>query len=128
MSVLNIVLIVLSMTFLVNFGDIHSAFGFENINYGFAFVLLTYLFLPFIGTVTGLITNFISRKAEYGADNHAVKEGYGAELISALKVLSREDFADLSPAKIIVLLTYSHPPMVDRFLNIEKQMAKLKSE
>ena len=125
MSILNMVLIVLSMTFLVNFNDIHTAFGFDTMNYGFAFIMLTYLFLPFIGTFTGLITNFISRKAEYNADNHAVKEGYGADLISALKILSREDFADLSPAKIIVLLTYSHPPMVDRILNIEKQMEKL---
>lgn len=127
MSVMNIILIVLSMTFLVNFGDIHSAFGFDHMNYGFAFILLTYLFLPFIGTVMGLITNFISRKAEYNADNHAVKEGYGADLITALKVLSREDFADLSPSKIIVLLAYSHPPMVDRILNIEKEMEKLKA-
>ncbi len=127
MSILNMVLIVLSMTFLVNFGGIHTAFGFDTVNYGFAFIMLTYLFLPFIGTFTGLITNFISRKAEYNADNHAVKEGYGADLISALKILSREDFADLSPAKIIVLLTYSHPPMVDRILNIEKQMEELNS-
>lgn len=127
MSIINMVLIVLSMTFLVNFEDIHLAFGFDNMNYAFAFILLMYLFLPFIGTFTGLITNFISRKAEYNADNHAVKEGYGADLINALKILSREDFADLSPAKIIVLLSYSHPPMVDRILNIENQMEKLNS-
>jgi STE24 endopeptidase len=81
--------------------------------------------MPFISIITGLITNVISRKAEYEADNHAVKEGYGLELIQALKTLSREDFVDLSPSKLIVLLTYSHPPMIDRILNIEKQMGEL---
>ena len=122
MSVINIVLIVLSMVLLVNYKTIHSDFGFDEINYGFAFILLTYLFMPFISVVTGLITNAISRKAEYEADNQAVKEGYGLELINALKTLAREDFADLAPSKVIVLLSYSHPPIIDRILNIEKQL------
>ena len=122
MSALNIVLIVLSMVLLVNYKTIHLDFGFNGINYGFAFILLTYLFLPFISVITGLITNAISRKAEYNADNQAVKEGYGLELISALKTLAREDFADLAPSKVIVLLSYSHPPIIDRILNIEKQL------
>ena len=122
MSVGNIVLIVLSMVILVNYERIHLDFGFNGINYGFAFILLTYLFMPFIAVITGLITNAISRKAEYAADNQAVKEGYGLELISALKTLAREDFADLAPSKVIVLLSYSHPPIIDRILNIEKQL------
>ena len=122
MSVINIVLIVLSMVLLVNYERIHLDFGFTGINYGFAFILLTYLFMPFIAVITGLITNAISRKAEYAADNQAVKEGYGLELINALKTLAREDFADLAPSKVIVLLSYSHPPIIDRILNIEKQL------
>lgn len=122
MSIINIVLIVLSMVFLVNYKNIHLEFGFNDINYGFSFILLTYLFMPFIGVITGLITNAISRNAEYAADNQAVKEGYGLELISALKTLAREDFSDLAPSKVIVALTYSHPPMLERILNIEKQL------
>ena len=127
MSVINILLIVSSMVFLVNFDKLYFSFGFTNINYGFAFAILTYLFLPFISTITGLIVNLISRKAEYRADLHAVKEGYGLELINALKVLAREDFADLSPSRIIVLLCYSHPPMLERILNIERHMSKIKN-
>ena len=125
MSVLNILLIVLSMVFLVNYKDIHVDFGFNEVNYAFAFIMLTYLFMPFIGTFTGLISNYISRKAEYRADEQAVKEGYGNELIFALKKLAKEDFADLAPSKLIVLLTYSHPPMLERILNIEKHLSKL---
>lgn len=125
MSVINIILIVLSMVFLVNFNKLYLAFGFNQINYGFAFIMLTYLFLPFISTITGLIVNAISRKAEYRADLHAVKEGYGVELINALKVLAREDFADLAPSRIVVTLCYSHPPIIERILNIECHMGKV---
>ena len=87
--------------------------------------MLTYLFLPFISTITGLIVNAISRKAEYRADLHAVKEEYGVELINALKVLAREDFADLAPSRIVVTLCYSHPPIIERILNIECHMGKV---
>ena len=125
MSILNILLIVLSMVFLVNYKNIHLDFGFNEVNYAFAFIMLTYLFMPFIGTFTGLISNYISRKAEYRADEQAVKEGYGNELIFALKKLAKEDFADLAPSKLIVLLTYSHPPMLERILNIEKHLSKV---
>ncbi len=124
MSVVNILLIVLSLVLLINIKEFHISFGFNDVNYGFSFILLTYLFLPFISIITGLVTNAISRKAEYEADNQAVNEGYGPELINALKVLAREDFADLSPSKLIVLLTYSHPPMLERILNIERQLNK----
>jgi STE24 endopeptidase len=127
MSLINIILIVLSMVFLVNFKNIHLAFGFNSINYGFSFILLTYLFMPFIGIITGIFSNYISRKAEYNADNQAVKEGYGNELINALKVLAKEDFSDLAPSKLIVLLSYSHPPMLERILNIENNINKNKA-
>ena len=86
--------------------------------------MLTYLFMPFISIATGLFSNYMSRKAEYRADNQAVKEGYGEELINALKKLAREDFADLAPSKLIVALCYSHPPMLERIENIEKQLNK----
>ena len=125
MSALNIVLIVLSMVLLVNFKNIYPEFGFNSMNYGFAFILLSHLCMPFIALITGIITNAISRRAEYMADNQAVNEGYGLELISALKVLAREDFADLTPDKFIVLLSYSHPPMLERILNIEKQLENI---
>ena len=58
----------------------------------------------------------------YRADEQAVKEGYGNELIFALKKLAKEDFADLAPSKLIVALTYSHPPMLERIINLENQI------
>ena len=49
-------------------------------------------------------------------------------IIKALKVLAKEDFADLSPSKLIVILSYSHPPMLERILNIEEQLKKVETK
>ncbi len=121
-SLLTIALIVLSMFAFIKYEQIHYDFGFNNINYGFAFLLLTFISLPFISTLMGLITNDISRKAEYRADAQAVKEGYGIYLISALKKLTKANFGDLSPSKLIVKLNYSHPTLSQRIDAIEKLM------
>ena len=54
----------------------------------------------------------------------AVEEGYGEDLITGLKKLSRENFADLAPAKALVILEYSHPPLSERITAIEKELKK----
>ena len=69
-----------------------------------------------------LLANWFSRKAEYAADAHAVKEGCGAELVTALKKLARENFAELAPSPLLVKLEYSHPPLSKRIEAIEKAM------
>ena len=68
----------------------------------------------------GLLVNWFSRKAEYRADEQAVKEGYGEALIEGLKKLSKENLADLSPNPLLVKLTYSHPTLSQRITAIEK--------
>ena len=92
---------------------LHTAFGFESINYGFAYIL-TGVFISLIQPLTSIIINAYSRKAEYRADRQAVKEGYGEAMISALKKLARENFAELAPTRVSILLEYSHPPLSDR--------------
>lgn len=122
MSFLLISIIVFTMWLLVNFKQIYTDFGFNTINYGFAFIILSYIIMPFISTLIGLLTNFISRKAEYRADYQAVKEGYGPDLINALKKLSKANFAQLNPSKVIIALSYSHPPLLQRIEAIEKNL------
>ena len=39
---------------------------------------------------------------------------------TALKVLGRENFANLTPHPLYVKLTYSHPPITDRIRGIRK--------
>jgi STE24 endopeptidase len=127
-SILMFALIVVSMWGLINIPELYQDFNFFNINYGFAFIVLSYCALPFISTVISLFRNAISRKAEYQADLQAVKEGRGEDLISSLKKLARSNFADLNPSKITILLSYSHPTINDRIINIEKHIENKKRE
>lgn len=101
---------------------VFTSFGFSGINYGFALILIMNVEFALIAPLFGLITNYFSRKAEYAADAHAVKEGYGEALITALKTLARKDYADPAPSPLLIKLEYSHPSLSQRFTAIEKQI------
>jgi STE24 endopeptidase len=94
--------------------EIWPAFGFNSVNYGFAMILIMSVEFAMIAPLFGLLINYLSRRAEYRADAQAVQEGYGDELISALKKLARENFADLAPSPLMVKLEYSHPTLSQR--------------
>ena len=115
----NMLIMSLIVWIAVKMPEWHTAFGFEGVNFGFAFILLS-AGLGVIQPFTSLFINAHSRRAEYKADAQAVEEGYGNALINALKKLARENFAHLSPSRINVLLEYSHPPLADRIRAIEK--------
>ena len=118
MNIGNMLLIGVAAWISVRELGLHTDFGFGEINYGFAYVL-TGVFISLIQPLTAMIINAYSRKAEYRADRQAVAEGYGAAMVGALKKLARENFAELSPTKISVLLEYSHPPLSDRITAVE---------
>jgi STE24 endopeptidase len=103
---------------------IHEAFGFTELNYGFAYLVMS-VGLGILQPLIGLVTNAQSRRAEYLADRQAVIEGYGPEMISAFKKLAKDNFSHLSPSKINVVLEYSHPPLDRRVEEVEKAMAEL---
>ncbi|MBQ8496132.1 MAG: M48 family metallopeptidase [Clostridia bacterium] len=98
-----------------------EAFGFEGLNYGFAFILVS-IGLAIVQPLTNLLINANSRAAEYCADRQAVEEGYGEAMISALKKLAKDNFAHLAPSRINVLLEYSHPPVSERVEAVEKAL------
>ncbi len=100
--------------------DIFQAFGFDRVNYGFALILIMSVEFALIAPLFGLAVNWHSRRAEYRADAQAVKEGYGDALISGLKKLAKENFADLSPHPLLVKLEYSHPTLSQRIDAINK--------
>ena len=105
--------------------EIFRAFGFEEIggsfvNYGFALLLVMNVEFALIAPLFGLVSNALSRKFEYRADAQAVKEGYGKELITALKTLAKQNYAELAPSPMVVKLAYDHPPLSERIAAIEK--------
>ena len=101
-----------------------TAFGFESINYGFAYIILG-VGIGLLNPLISLLINARSRHAEYRADKQAVSEGYGPAMITALKKLARENFAHLAPAKLNVVLEYSHPPLAERIEAVEKEIGNI---
>ncbi len=108
----------------VSFPTLHSGFGFDEINYGFA-IIITGILLSLSSPLSSMLINAYSRKAEYRADKQAVKEGYGEAMILALKKLAKENFAELAPTKISVLLEYSHPPLANRIDAVEQEIKEI---
>ncbi len=118
MNVGNLVLMAVVAWFTVQNPAMHTAFGFAEVNFGFAYILMGVI-LNLIQPLTGILTNAYSRKAEYRADRQAVKEGYGPAMITALKKLAKDNFAHLAPSRINVVLEYSHPPLSERIAEVE---------
>ncbi len=113
-------LIYIGVFALVLGNDVFStAFGFDSVNFGFSLMLLGVLLEP-ISIIINLVTAFLSRKHEYQADNFAATKFSSEHIINALKVLAKENFANLTPHPLYVKLTYSHPPIVDRIRAIRK--------
>lgn len=108
----------------VSVPELHTAFGFNGVNFGFVYLLMG-IGLGIVQPFMSLILNARSRAAEYRADRQAVSEGYGKAMISALKKLARENFAHLAPSKINVVLEYSHPPLGERIAAVEKELKKI---
>ena len=99
-------------------------FGFEGVNYGLALLLITNVEFSLLSPLFSLLASWVSRRAEYRADAQAVKEGYGDALVSALKKLARENFADLAPSPLLVKLEYSHPTLSQRIAAIDQLKEK----
>ncbi len=104
--------------------EIYPVFGFDSLNYGFALVLIMSVEFALVAPLFGLLTSWLSRRAEYRADAVAVDEGYGEALVSGLKKLARENFSNLAPSPLLVKLEYSHPPLSERIRAIEKESKK----
>ena len=124
MNMSNMLMMALFAWLLVRTDAIHTAFGFEAVNYGFAFLLTNNVFMQLISPLLSPLLQAYSRFAEYRADRQAVSEGYGKSLITGLKKLTKDNFSLLAPDPLLVTLAYSHPPISQRIAAIETEMAK----
>ena len=124
LSLLNIVIIVVLAWLLARFPQIYVDFGFAGLNYGFGLILLFECVMPVISVLLGFITSAHSRRAEYRADEQAFNEGYADQLITALKKITKENFGNLNPHPLVVLLHYSHPTLLQRYRHIQELKAK----
>ena len=67
-----------------------------------------------VQSIIGLFTNFLSRKMEFSADNFANGFGLSNPLVSALKKLAAQNYSNLTPHPLYVIIHYSHPTLVQR--------------
>lgn len=107
------------LSFFLSSDTFAAAFGFKQAHYGFAFILFNILMEP-IGMILGIPMSAYSRKAEFKADAYAGKSADRQAMISALKVLARENYSNLTPHPMVVKMTYSHPPMSERIKALDK--------
>jgi len=98
-----------------------QALGVKEASFHIGLVTFSFLYAP-ISLFTGTLTNVVSRKFEYQADDFA-KTTYSAQyLIQALKKLSKESLSNLTPHPTYVFFHYSHPPLAKRIQNLENNL------
>ncbi|HEY9168603.1 MAG TPA: M48 family metallopeptidase [Lutibacter sp.] len=106
------------LSLLVGSVTLSQALGVETASFHIGLIAFGVLYSP-ISEITSLFMNAFSRKFEYQADNYA-KENFNADaLISALKKLSKNSLSNLTPHPLYVKIHYSHPTLLQRFLNLK---------
>ncbi|MEN8790131.1 MAG: M48 family metallopeptidase [Flavobacteriaceae bacterium] len=102
----------------INNPDLSLAIGVSQPSFHAGLIGFGILYSP-ISELTGLVMNYFSRKFEYQADDYA-KSTYGASpLITSLKKLSKNSLSNLTPHPAYVFVHYSHPPLINRILNLK---------
>ncbi len=103
-------------------------FGLEQLSFAGQVLVLGWLgsLLSFLWTP---LSSWWSRRHERQADQFAINMvGSGHELASGLVKLARENLSNLFPHPLYVAVYYSHPPLVERVLWLEKGKARTESK
>lgn len=74
-------------------------------------LLACMLLVSMVGPLLAPISNWISRRNEFQADDYARRQVAAAPMISALLRLSRDNASTLTPDSVYALVHYSHPPV-----------------
>jgi len=94
--------------------DLFSAFGMENQSIYAGLIFFVLLYTP-ISLILSILSNRVSRKHEFEADQFAARTtGKAAAMVSALKKLSASNLSNLTPHPLTVWLEYGHPPVLER--------------
>ena len=73
-----------------------------------------------VGPILTPLTNWISRRNEFQADDYARRAVGAAPMISALTGLARDNAATLTPDPVYALAHYSHPPVPVRVRQLRR--------
>ncbi len=90
-------------------GGLASQFGLPR-DPGIVFTIVMIALGPILHLAAPLI-NWLSRRAEFEADDFARAMVGRESMINALTRLSRDNLSTLTPDRLYVLFNYSHPPV-----------------
>ncbi len=90
-----------------------EAFGMERMSIYSGLVFFGLLYAP-IEMILQMFLHLRLRRHEYEADRFAAETAEAQSLVTALKKLSVENLANLTPHPFYVFLNHSHPPLLQR--------------
>jgi len=102
------------LSLFLNNEALFAAFKMENVSIYASLLFFSILYSP-IELIMSFFGNTISRKHEFEADAFAKTSiGTGKHLIEGLKKLTVTNLGNLTPHRLTVWLSYSHPPVLSR--------------
>ena len=114
MSVVTSGIMFFILSLFINNRGLFSAFKMEHLSVYASILFFGFLYTP-VNMVFSIVTNIISRKYEYEADNYAVDTYRNPEaFITALKKLTVDNLSNLTPHPAKIFLYYDHPPVLER--------------
>lgn len=94
--------------------NLFAAFQMEHISIYASLVFFGFLYAP-LDMLLSIAAHALSRRNEYEADRFAADTtGMPADMINALKKISIDNLSNLTPHPLKVMLSYSHPPVLER--------------
>lgn len=98
-----------------------ASFGLSTINYSLILdVLECFVWIPV--QALKVFANCESRAREYSADQEAVRQGLGQQLIDMLKDAERDALMNVNPHPVVEFLEYDHPGLARRIAAIKAGM------
>lgn len=113
MSVLQTGFMLFILSLFLKHPELSQALGSEHPGFHMSLLVFGLLYSP-LSLIIGLVSNVISRKHEYQADNYAAVTYNADSLALALKKLSVDNLSNLRPHPAYVFFYYSHPPLLKR--------------
>ena len=113
MSIIQIGVMTFFLELCLRLPEISLALGGSEANFHLGLIGFSIIFSP-ISMLSGILTNYISRKNEFEADAYAKETFNGDDLSLALKKLSVDSLSNIYPHPLYVFFHYSHPPLIQR--------------
>jgi STE24 endopeptidase len=119
-AILNIGAFLFLAQWLIGWPGLYAAFGVRQPSIYAGLALFLVLYGP-LSRVLGIVRAAQSRRHEFAADRFAAQAtGLPHALGEALKKLSRNNLGNLAPHPLHVVLSHSHPPVLERVRALER--------